>query len=515
MSEDIGDILGKARGEFEAVMASAIFDRAPNLGILLRYVCGKYLEGKADEVKEYNIAVEAFGRPADFDKRRDSIVRVEAHRLRKRLQQYYEQEDGARHELRIEIPSGSYVPVFVRNTPKVEAAVESWPAPAPVEMPARRVAAPRPRWRLVWLGVTAIAMASVAAAVYFPRHGEARAGKAAPPAATASVSTLHPAAVSGDAVRIMAGSTVRSYTDTFGAAWSGDRYFTGGTARTVPFRAIARTKDATIFLKYREGDFQYDIPLKPGVYEMRLFFAETNYGEGNVDGGGETSRLAEIVVNGRPVLEYFDVISDAAGYNTADVKVFKDIEPAADGLLHLGFVSRKAFAFVNAIEIVPGERGRLRPIRMLARESGYTDTQGRVWVPESYAAGGRIVVRQQEVAQTPDPGIYQSERYGNFSYAIPVAPASYTVVLHFAESWHGPGRPDGGGAGSRLFDVYCNRAPLLRDFDIFAEAKGGYRALERRFTGLKPNAQGKLELAFVPTRNYACVNAIEVLDEGR
>jgi hypothetical protein len=215
------------------------------------------------------------------------------------------------------------------------------------------------------------------------------------------------------------------------------------------------------------------------------------------------------------VLEFLDVVSDAAGSNTADVKVFKDIEPAADGALHLSFISRKAFAFVNAIEIVPGERGRLRPIRMLARESGYTDTLGRVWVPDSYSAGGRIVMRQQEVALTPDPGIYQSERYGNFSYAIPVAAGSYSLILHFAESWHGPGRPDGGGAGSRLFDVFCNRAPLLRDFDIYAEAKGGYRALERRFTGLKPNAQGKLDLAFVPTRNYACVNAIEVLDEGR
>src|SRR3569832_2470747 len=175
MCEDIRGNLEKAREEFEAVMASAIFDRAPNLGILLRYVCGKYLEGKADEVKEYNIAVEAFGRPADFDKRRDSIVRVEAHRLRKRLQQYYEQEDGAHHELRIEIPSGSYVPVFVANAPRIEAVVETWPAPLPAPLPMERVAVARPHWRLMWLGVTAIAMALVAGAVYFPRRGEARA----------------------------------------------------------------------------------------------------------------------------------------------------------------------------------------------------------------------------------------------------------------------------------------------------------------------------------------------------
>lgn len=523
MSERTETDLGKARSEFEAVIGSPIFDRAPNLGILMRYVCGKFFEGKADEIKEYNIAVEAFGRPADFDKRRDSIVRVEAHRLRKRLQQYYEQEDGAGHALRIEIPSGSYVPAFVANA-KVEAAVESWPAPravveavVPVAVPALPPVRPasKPRWKLMWLGVTAAVLALIAIAVYFPRRGEARAARALAVARGTGAALLHPAAAAGDAIRIMAGSTVRSYTDASGAVWEGDRFFAGGTAHTVPFRAIARTKDPTIFLKSREGDFQYDIPLKPGVYEMRLFFAETTYGEGNVDGGGETSRLQTVMVNGRPVMEYFDIISDASGANTADVKVFKDVEPAADGALHVRFVSLKAFAFVNAVEIVPGERGRLRPIRMVARDGGYTDTLGRIWLPDTYAAGGRVVVRQQEVGGTQDPGLYHSERYGNFSYAIPVAPGSYTVALYFAEGWHGPGRPDGGGVGSRLFDVYCNRTPLVRDLDIFAEAKGGYRALERKFTGLRPNAQGKLELAFVPTKNYACVNAVEVLDEGR
>jgi hypothetical protein len=157
----------------------------------------------------------------------------------------------------------------------------------------------------------------------------------------------------------------------------------------------------------------------------------------------------------------------------------------------------------------------LRPIRFLTRETGYTDSQGRVWSPDSYSAGGRIVVRQEEVTQTPDPGIYQSERYGNFTYAIPVAPGTYTLILHFAESWHGPNRPDGGGVGSRIFDVLCNRTVLLTDFDIFAEAKGGYRALQKTFSGLHPNAQGKLLLSFVPTRNYTCINAIEVLDESR
>ena len=79
---------------------------------MLTYVCAKYFEGAGEQIKEYNIAVEALGRPADFDQKRDSIVRVEAHRLRKRLREYYE-ADGADHAIRIEIPPGQYAPRFL------------------------------------------------------------------------------------------------------------------------------------------------------------------------------------------------------------------------------------------------------------------------------------------------------------------------------------------------------------------------------------------------------------------
>jgi hypothetical protein len=56
---------------------------------------------------------------------------------------------------------------------------------------------------------------------------------------------------------------------------------------------------------------------------------------------------------------------------------------------------------------------------------------------------------------------------------------------------------------------------LLRNFDIFKEAGGANRALQKIFRGLEPNAQGKLILRFVPVENYACVNAIEVADESK
>ena len=126
------------------------------------------------------------------------------------------------------------------------------------------------------------------------------------------------------------------------------------------------------------------------------------------------------------------------------------------------------------------------------------------------------MLRTDPVRNTADPELYMGERYGNFTYTIPVTPGGrYTATLRFCESWFGPKKPANGGARNRVFDVYCNGVALLRNFDIFKEAGGEDRALDKTFHALEPNARGKLVFSFVPVRNYACVNAIEVLDEAK
>jgi hypothetical protein len=486
-----------AKEELRSIQASGIFERSGGLWILLDYVCNKYFEGQSEQLKEYTIAVEAFGRPPEFDKKRDSIVRVEAHRLRKRLDRYY-QDEGANRPVRIVIPPGQYAPRFSLRPESIAA-----------------VASPTPRRGnslIRWMAVAAVLLAASVglAYLYIPHMDKQWRGTvvAANPLPSAGIS------VPGEVVRIAAGSRSGNNLDSMGRTWSADEFFTDGDQVTIPFRTLFRTKDPTIYLKRRMGNFRYDIPLKSGVYEMRLFFAETNYGDGNLEGGGETSRLFRVTANGKVLLDDFDVILDAAGPNTADVRVFKQITPDSDGFLHLRFQSQKERAFINAIELVPGDAQKLLPIRFVARETGYTDTRGQAWMPESYVLGGRLVLRQDEVTGTPDPGLFQSERYGNFNYAIPVAPGRYTVILHFAETWHGPHRGNGSGPGSRVFDVFCNGVALLQSFDIFKEAGRSFKAVEKRFTGLQANAQGKLILSFVPQRNYANVSAIEVLDQG-
>src|SRR5206468_3379969 len=66
----------------------------------------------ADQIKEYSIALEALGRSSDFDPKKDSIVRVEAHRLRRRLEEYY-RGTGADNAVHIVIPNGQYRPQFI------------------------------------------------------------------------------------------------------------------------------------------------------------------------------------------------------------------------------------------------------------------------------------------------------------------------------------------------------------------------------------------------------------------
>ena len=102
------------RAEMDAILRSGIFGKAPRLGEFFRYICERYFEGQADRIKEYSIAVEALGRPAEFDPKKDSIVRVEAHRLRKRLEIYYA-GPGLNDPIRIVIPSGQYRPQFLPN----------------------------------------------------------------------------------------------------------------------------------------------------------------------------------------------------------------------------------------------------------------------------------------------------------------------------------------------------------------------------------------------------------------
>jgi len=521
----------QVRAEMDAVLAAKAFARAPSLSKILRYLCEQELQGKGDLTKEYSIAVEALGRRADFDPQIDSIVRVEVSRLRKRLSDYYESE-GSAHAVKIRLQEGSYSPAFVAVEQHAdrEAAIESAPTvPVPVA-PAGPTSLLRPPdgdparkrhfsgRRYVQMLTTVLVLLAAIVSVFTLRRSTpvrtSAGGQSDPNAGQAAAS--QPV---GPEFRLLVGSKDSRLVDSSNRVWAGDRFFRGGTVVSRPDRHIRGTLDPLLYRVAREGNFRYDIPLKPGNYELHLHFCELLYGEENQVSTGEGSRRFRVSVNGTILLRDFDILSDAGSENTADEKRFTDISPASDGILHLEFVSETGKASLSGIELLPGVPGKQRPIRILAGTSGVrADSLIQWWSGDRYFLGGASFQDGKPVAGAAQAAILRSERYGHFRYAIPVVQGRYTVSLYFADTNSGPRNfgavdPNGGASSNRLFDVFCNGAALLRSFDILKESGGPDRVLVKTFHGLTPNPQGKLLFSFIPVNNYACVRAIEVIPE--
>lgn len=102
------------RGHLQRVLASSAFCGSKRSHDFLAFVVEHALTGRLEMLKERIIGVELFGRETSYDPSGDSIVRVKANEVRKRLAQYY-QEAGAREAWRIQLPPGSYVPEFERR----------------------------------------------------------------------------------------------------------------------------------------------------------------------------------------------------------------------------------------------------------------------------------------------------------------------------------------------------------------------------------------------------------------
>jgi adenylate cyclase len=106
---------GSIRSQLEDIIASKEFVKSERLRRFLRLTVERTLAGEADQLKQYVLGRDVFDRGPSYDPRIDSIVRVEARRLRSKLQRYYETHRDA--DILIEFPEGSYVPVFGERTP--------------------------------------------------------------------------------------------------------------------------------------------------------------------------------------------------------------------------------------------------------------------------------------------------------------------------------------------------------------------------------------------------------------
>src|ERR1035437_1546090 len=99
------------QGQVDRISRSQVFGHSQTLQRLLRYLASKSIEAPGGQIKEYTIGVEALERRPSFDPKEDTIVRVQIHRLREKLLEYYEAE-GVRDPILVTIPKGRYLPSF-------------------------------------------------------------------------------------------------------------------------------------------------------------------------------------------------------------------------------------------------------------------------------------------------------------------------------------------------------------------------------------------------------------------
>lgn len=139
------------------------------------------------------------------------------------------------------------------------------------------------------------------------------------------------------------------------------------------------------------------------------------------------------------------------------------------------------------------------------RIADYTDTLGQVWAADNSFTGGDRFGSGNAISGTTDDPIFQSERYGNFSYSITVPNGNYTLNLGFAETtWIRPFD-----YGVRVFDVTAQGILILDNFDILVDVPED-TALIKSFSITV--SSGTVDLVFTTVADNAKISNIEILE---
>jgi len=190
-------------------------------------------------------------------------------------------------------------------------------------------------------------------------------------------------------------------------------------------------------------------------------------------------------------------VTPASGYTVNDVKV--------DGG-SLGAVTSYAFANVTANHTISASFAAPSPspnlvLALNAGGSEYTNGSGVKYLADQHFFGGVSGKNSATIKGTPDGALYQDQRYGNFSYAIPVANGSYDLTLKFVETTHSA-------RNQRVFDLWAEGRLSLNDLDIYAVA-GKDTAFDITFTVTV--SDGVLNLDFIPSTGDAQTSAILIM----
>jgi hypothetical protein len=295
-----------------------------------------------------------------------------------------------------------------------------------------------------------------------------------------------------------------------------DAYFGGGstsaTSHAIDLSGVTNPAPAAVYQSNRYGNFSYLVGGLPtsGSYTVRLHFAEEYWTTAG-------SRTFNVIINGTQVLTSFDILATAGAEYKAVVEQFTVAAPA-NGTVNIQFVTVKDNAQVNGVEIdtsnttpppttPPPTTQPPPPPNGVQINSGGPAVSPFV-ADEFFAAGATASVTHAidlTGVTSPAPmAVYQSNRYGNFTYTITgfTANSSHTVRLDFAEEYWTA-------AGSRIFNVVLNGTQVLTSFDILGTAGAEYKAVDEQFT-TTANSSGQIVIQFVTVKDNAQINGIEI-----
>ena len=114
LTEDFPSFQKAVTHQVESILKSQDFNATPEHNAFLKFVVNQALTGKGREINDYTVATEVFGRGPDFNMIIDPIVSIQADILRRKLARYY-QNTGINDPILIDIPNGTYVPVFKKR----------------------------------------------------------------------------------------------------------------------------------------------------------------------------------------------------------------------------------------------------------------------------------------------------------------------------------------------------------------------------------------------------------------
>ena len=273
--------------------------------------------------------------------------------------------------------------------------------------------------------------------------------------------------------------------------WAADVNYTGGstysvttaidTAQltgTVPPQAVLQTE--------RYGEFTYTLGgFTPGSAQaVTLYFAEVYW-----TAAGQ--RTFNVAVNGSTVLTAFDIFVAAGGAGKAISRTFSTAA-SASGQVVIQFTRGGGPDHAKVAGIVVSPVTVTQPT--VSVNAG--GAAAGAFLADAYFSGGstysttNVIDTAQVTGAVPPQAVFQTERYGEFTYTIPnrTPGSAQSVTLYFQESFWTA-------AGQRTFNVAINGATVLTAFDIFAAAGGANRAIARTFT-TTANASGQVVIQF-------------------